>query len=179
KLEPGHRMFVDASGNPSEHRSFFEWSYSGDHLPASEERVEVVREEVLRSVKRQLVSDVPVGIFLSGGLDSSAIAAAYRRADPDARIEAFCSRTEGGDGFEQDWPYAETVAKRLNIDLHPAPLQRIDLQEWKRVLWHLEEPQADPAIYHVDRIARHARERGLKVLLSGAGGGARLSRIYR
>lgn len=170
KLEPGTQLTVDDSGTPVRQRSFFEWRYSEDDRSSAEDHAEAVREEVLRSVKRQLVSDVPVGMFLSGGLDSSAIAAAYRRAAPEGRIDAFCSVTEAGDGFEQDWPYAEEVARRFDIDLHAVPLLRMDMEEWKRILWHLEEPQADPAIYHVDRIARHARDRGLKVLLSGAGG---------
>lgn len=170
KLEPGQRMVVDASGKDLSHSSFFTWRYTEQNGRSLEERTEATRDAILASVKRQLVSDVPVGLFLSGGLDSSAVAAAYRRALPDTPIEAFCSVTDAGDGIVQDWPYAEKVARHLGITLHAVPVKSMDLDEWSRILWHLEEPQADPAIYHVDRISRIARERGLKVLLSGAGG---------
>jgi len=170
KLEPGHRMWVDADGRVVSDEPYFTWDYrEDDHLPLAA-RIEATREQVLSAVQRQLVSDVPVGLFLSGGLDSSAIAAAYRRAAPDADIEAFCSVTEAGEGFVQDLPYARKVADHLGIRLHTLEVKRLDLERWKALLWHLEEPQADPAVHHVDQIARLAREQGLKVLLSGAGG---------
>jgi asparagine synthase (glutamine-hydrolysing) len=170
KLEPGHRMWVDADGRVISDESYFTWDYrEDDRLPLAA-RIEATREQVLSAVQRQLVSDVPVGLFLSGGLDSSAIAAAYRRAAPDADIEAFCSVTEAGEGFVQDLPYARKVADHLGIRLHTLEVKRLDLEHWKALLWHLEEPQADPAVHHVDQIARLAREQGLKVLLSGAGG---------
>lgn len=170
KLEPGHRMWVDAEGRVTADESYFTWDYrEDDSLPLSA-RIEATRDQVLSAVRRQLVSDVPVGLFLSGGLDSSAIAAAYRRAAPEAKIDAFCSVTEAGEGFVQDLPYARKVAHHLGIRLHTIEVDRLDLDRWRALLWHLEEPQADPAIHHVDQIARMARAQGLKVLLSGAGG---------
>ena len=170
KLPPGHFMVVNAEGHIQEQGAYWAWSSREEAGASQAERIAAFGSTLQQSVERQLVSDVPVGLFLSGGLDSSAIAQAYRTAQPGAPIHAFCSVTSQGDGADPDWPYAQQVAEAQGLQLHPVPVDTLDFDAWARILWHLEEPQADPAIYHVDLIARQARSMGLKVLLSGAGG---------
>lgn len=126
----------------------------------------------LRSaVHRQLVSDVPVGAFLSGGLDSSAVVALAREQVPD--IHCFTIETTGGaeSGLADDLPYACKVARHLGV-----PLEVVNIDSGRmaadieRMVYMLDEPLADPAPLNVLYISQLARQQGVKVLLSGAGG---------
>jgi len=124
-----------------------------------------------RAVQRQLVADVPVGAFLSGGLDSSAVVAFAREQAPD--IRCFTIEAAGGQepGTADDLPYARRVARHLNV---PLDVVRIDASrmadDLERMIVQLDEPLADPAPLNVLYISRLARDHGMKVLLSGAGG---------
>ncbi len=123
------------------------------------------------AVQRQMVADVPVGAFLSGGLDSSAIVALARERNPDLRC--FTIEAEGGQeaGHADDLPYARRVARHLGVSLE---VVRIDASrmagDLERMVAQLDEPLADPAPLNVLYISQLAREQGMKVLLSGAGG---------
>ncbi len=123
------------------------------------------------AVHRQLVADVPVGAFLSGGLDSSAVVAFAREQVPD--IRCFTIESVGGQesGTADDLPYARRVAQHLNV---PLDVVRIDASrmadDLERMVVQLDEPLADPAPLNVLYISQLAREHGMKVLLSGAGG---------
>jgi asparagine synthase (glutamine-hydrolysing) len=124
-----------------------------------------------RAVRRQLVSDVPVGAFLSGGLDSSTVVAFAREQAPD--IRCFTIESVGGQepGTADDLPYARRAAQHLGVQLD---VVRIDASrmadDLERMVVQLDEPLADPAPLNVLYISRLAREQGVKVLLSGAGG---------
>ncbi|MDB4888768.1 MAG: asnB1 [Gemmatimonadetes bacterium] len=123
------------------------------------------------AVHRQLVADVPVGAFLSGGLDSSAVVAFAREQAPD--IRCFTIETTGGhgDGFSDDLPYAQRVAAHLGVSLDVVRVDAGDMAgDLEGMVGQLDEPLADPAPLNVLYISRLAREQGIKVLLSGAGG---------
>lgn len=126
---------------------------------------------IRQAVHRQLVSDTPVGAFLSGGLDSSAVVAFAREQVPD--LQCFTIAIRGGvdSGATDDLPYARMVAKHLRVPLEvvavDADTMAGDLEE---MVAALDEPLADPAPLNVLYISRLARERGIKVMLSGAGG---------
>ncbi len=128
-------------------------------------------EHLRQAVLRQMVADVPVGAFLSGGLDSSAIVAFAREQNPD--IRCFTIEATGGDeeGIADDLPYARRVAAYLKV---PLDVVRIDAARMAKdlpaMVAQLDEPLADPAPLNVLYISRLAREQGIKVLLSGAGG---------
>ena len=129
-------------------------------------------EEFLRqAVHRQMVADVPLGAFLSGGLDSSSVVAFAKEQTPDLHcftIEAIGASEEG---IVDDLPYARRVADHLSVPLDvvtvDASLMAEDLHE---MVFQLDEPLADPAPLNVLYISRLARQQGIKVLLSGAGG---------
>ena len=124
-----------------------------------------------RAVQRQMVADVPVGAFLSGGLDSSAIVAFARELN--SSIRCFTIEMVGGqdEGMTDDLPYARKVAQHLEV---PFDVVSIDARrmasDLELMVAQLGEPLADPAPLNVLYISQLAREHGIKVLLSGAGG---------
>jgi asparagine synthase (glutamine-hydrolysing) len=128
-------------------------------------------EGLRRAVNRQLVADVPVGTFLSGGLDSSAVAAFARESA--SCLPCFTIDVKGSlePGMADDLPYAQRVAQHLGLPLH---VVSIDAQQMatdlEAMIAQLDEPLADPAALNVLYISRLARSGGIKVLLSGAGG---------
>ncbi|MFM1989925.1 MAG: asparagine synthase [Pseudomonadota bacterium] len=124
-----------------------------------------------QAVRRQLVSDAPVGAFLSGGLDSSSIVAFAREAQPDIRCFTIDTRALRDPGAPDDLPYAVAVAKHLGVSLETVVVESSTMAaDLERMISQLDEPIADPAALHVFHISRAAREQGIKVLLSGAGG---------
>jgi asparagine synthase (glutamine-hydrolysing) len=133
--------------------------------------VRSVEDSLRTAVRRQMVSDVPVGAFLSGGLDSSAIVAMARETNSD--IDCFTIDTGGviDPGVTDDLPYARETARHLRVRLHEV---RVDADRMasdiEAMVYQLDEPLADPAPLNVLYISRRARESGIKVLLSGAGG---------
>jgi asparagine synthase (glutamine-hydrolysing) len=140
-------------------------------LLSEHEAAPAVRQALRLAVQRQLVADVPVGAFLSGGLDSSAVAAFARESTPDLRC--FTIELAGGNdaGFVDDLPYARRVAQRLGVKLDVIAVDAAHMaQDVEQMIWMLDEPLADPAPLNVMYISRLAREHGMKVLLSGAGG---------
>lgn len=123
------------------------------------------------AVHRQLVADVPVGAFLSGGLDSSAVVAFAREQSPD--IRCFTIAMEGGkdQGQVDDLPYARRVARHLNVPLDVVTIDSRQMaDDIEGLVEQLDEPLADPAPLNVLYISRLARQAGIKVLLSGTGG---------
>ena len=131
----------------------------------------MVREGLTSAVHRQMVADVPVGAFLSGGLDSSAVVSLAR--GHTANIPCFTIEPHGGSDKDvtEDLPYARQVADHLKLDLE---VVRIDPQrlanDLEQMVWQLDEPLADPAPLNVFYISNLAREKGIKVLISRAGG---------
>lgn len=124
-----------------------------------------------QAVQRQMVADVPVGAFLSGGLDSSAVVAFAREQSPD--IHCFTIEATGGqeEGVVDDLPYARKVAYHLGVPLEVVQIDASRMAgDLERMVAQLDEPLADPAPLNVLYISELARQQGMKVLLSGSGG---------
>jgi len=133
--------------------------------------IEGSRNFLRQAVKRQMVSDVPVGAFLSGGLDSSAVVAFAREKNPD--LHCFTIDSVGGQesGITDDLPYARQVAKHLGVQLDVVTVDSSKMASGlENMVAMLDEPLADPAPLNILYICQLARENGIKVLLSGAGG---------
>ncbi len=123
------------------------------------------------AVNRQLISDVPVGAFLSGGLDSSSIVALASQKLPKINCFTIKVNDHFEEGFINDLPYAKKVANHLNVSLDIVEVESSKLASClEEMVWQLDEPLADVAPLNVLLISRLAREKGIKVLLSGAGG---------
>ena len=182
KLEPGHALEV-RDGRIARAWRHYRLPYDGARLRASADALAADLRRLLgQAVERQLVSDVQVGAFLSGGLDSSSVVAAMRHARPDERPVCYTIgfRDDSDlEGSPADLPYARLAARRFGADLREISVGPEIVAELETMLWHLDEPQADPAAINVLLIARRAREDGVKVLLSGAGGDDLLSGYRR
>ncbi|MEZ4426715.1 MAG: asparagine synthase (glutamine-hydrolyzing) [Nannocystaceae bacterium] len=172
KLEPGAALVVE-DGRVRGRLCFYE--LPSPRVTARRPRAELaaaVREEVAAAVERQLVSDVPVGAFLSGGLDSSAVVAMMARAGvSDLRCYSIGFGEPDLDGAPADLPFARQVARHVpGVRLCELRVDPTMIDHLERTLYHLDEPQADPAPINTLLIAKAAREDGIKVLLSGTGG---------
>lgn len=172
KLLPGELLNV-RNGEIIERSIWYQLPQSKYHnkIISSDRAIKIVRKGLADAVDRQMVADVPVGAFLSGGLDSSAIVALAKERSPN--LPCFTIEPLGGSDSDitEDLPYARQVADHLKLNLEVVKIdpQRLaaDLEE---MVWQLDEPLADPAPLNVLYISKLAKERGLKVLLSGAGG---------
>ena len=175
KLPPGCAMLV-REGRVVRRWRHYDLPYEGARSAASGgELAAELRGRLQQAVTRQLVSDVPLGAFLSGGLDSSSVVAMMRRAQPGRRpvcyTIGFGDDGSGDiDGSPADLPYARRVARHLDADLREIVVGPEIIEQLEQVLYHLDEPQADPAPINALLIAQRARADGIPVLLSGAGG---------
>ncbi len=172
KLPPGHAMQI-RDGEIQRLWKHYELPYDQAIETFSvEEAALQVEQSVRTAVERQMVADVPVGSFLSGGLDSSAVVAFAKQVQPDVRLQCFTIGLKDGgeEGFAEDLPYAKKVAKHLGVDLHTVHVGAEMADQLETMIYHLDEPLADPAPLNALFISQLAREHGIKVLLSGAGG---------
>jgi asparagine synthase (glutamine-hydrolysing) len=174
KLPPGTALTV-RDGRIEKTWTFYDLPYRQEPVDWPELDAAVqVRKYLQQAVDRQLVSDVPVGAFLSGGLDSSSVVALAQRRLGRQRMQCFTIGFEDpqarAEGMGADLPYAERVAQHVGADLHTIYVGSEMVEDLPRMIFHLDEPQADPAPINALYISRLAREHGIKVLLSGAGG---------
>ena len=167
KLPPASLLI--AQGGRAEVRSYWRpadaASRSGGTL--SFDTVGDLRDTLLRAVKRELMSDVPLGIFTSGGLDSSLLVAAAARAMPGDQIHTYAVRfTEPG--YDES-EYAEAVTHQIASVHHVVTADDEALGRALDVVSKsLAEPLGDPAVLPTWLLAEKARE-DVKVILSGEG----------
>lgn len=152
-----------------------EWRYW--RLPAKVARdvserdwIARVREGIEAAVHRQMVSDVPIGAFLSGGVDSSAVVA-FMAKHSDRPIRTYAIGFEGGEAEKlyNELPYAKRVAGLFHADHREIVVKPDVVALLPRLLWHLDEPVADSAFITTFLVSEFAR-RDVKVILSGVGG---------
>jgi asparagine synthase (glutamine-hydrolysing) len=164
KLPPASLLI--AEGERTEVRSFWSAAAAAGR-PSTLGDAATVRDTLLRAVKRELMSDVPLGIFTSGGLDSSLLVAAAARGIPGERIHTYAVRfTESG--YDES-PYAEAVTHAIASVHHVVTADDESLGRALEVVSHaLAEPLGDPAVLPTFLLAEAARE-DVKVILSGEG----------
>jgi len=170
KLAPGTVLTIRA-GDISGKWSFWNLpTYAPRRSWTYQQCARDLRDLIDQSVARQMVSDTPIGAFLSGGLDSSSVVAAMVRQATDFPCFTINSG-EQEQGSTDDLPYARMVAAHLGVKLQEV---RVDPHLMARrvveMIRALDEPLADPACLNVLLISECAREQGIKVLLGGAGG---------
>jgi asparagine synthase (glutamine-hydrolysing) len=172
KLGPGEALLVRVGGI-ARHWSWYRLpvfrGVTAD--PDTPEGAENVAASLRRAVHRQLVADVPVGAFLSGGLDSSSIVAFAREQVADIRCFTIDAQGRQDSGTADDLPYARQMARYLGVPLEVVSTSATAMaDDFEALISRIDEPLADPASLNVFYICRLARQQGMKVLLSGAGG---------
>ena len=174
KLLPGHYLKFSVFDIKIEPVKYYEIPFDGKYSKSTEEElIDQLEEKLICAVNRQLLSDVPIGFFLSGGLDSSLIVAMIRRLYPDKKIQTFTINTgvlAKKEGFADDLHYAKLVANYLKVDLEVVEAEVDIVEDFDKMIWHLDEPQADAAPLNVLNICKRAKEMGYKVLIGGAAG---------
>ena len=130
--------------------------------------MERVREKLFESVRIRLVSDVPLGAFLSGGIDSSAVVAAMAKVT-DQPVKTYSIGFEGEDSFYNELPYARIVARAFGTDHHEIVVRPDVAELLPKLIWYLDEPIADSAFITTFLVSRLAAQ-SVKVILSGVGG---------
>jgi len=171
RLRPGEALLVRNGGVARRwHWTNRAWVDKPVHLSASA-AIRHVQDGLRTAVHRQLVADVPVGAFLSGGLDSSAVVAMAREISPNIECFTIDTGSVRDAGVTDDLPYARQVAKYLGVKLHEIQVDQTRMAaDLERMVVQLDEPLADPAPLNVLYISQLAKEHGVKVLLSGTGG---------
>jgi len=129
-----------------------------------------VRDRLEEAVRLQMVSDVPIGALLSGGIDSSAVVA-FMSAHSDRPVNTYAIGFEGGEAesYYNELPYARRVAKLFNTHHREIVVRPDVVALLPRLLWHMDEPIADSAFITTYLVSEFAR-RDVTVILSGVGG---------
>lgn len=165
KLPPAHYMKVNTETGEAEIKRYWQFAFSqNDSLDESETR-EKILETMKNSVAHHMIADVPVGAFLSGGIDSSIIATLMQRIRGDKKIKTF---TVGFQSLSETCEARETAeplgTEHREIFIGPEEYFKM-LPE---AVWHFDEPVADPSAIGLYFLAREARKH-VKVVLSGEG----------
>ncbi len=168
KLSPGHSMSVDVRpdgfltvGEPG---GYWEWDFDPDYSVS--DWGPRIRETLQSASKEMAFADVPVGTFLSGGVDSSSVTAALSKAG--------CSVQTFTVGFEEqefdERPWARQVAELYGTTHSERSVRATDLAaDFQRMLWHYDEPFNDYSYLPTYHVCREARK-SITVALSGDGG---------
>jgi len=166
KLLPGHTLRVDTSGHV-ETRAYWTLPDPSDTVDLQpDEAVDAVGAALDAAVADALVADVPVGAYLSGGVDSSLIVATATRLRGGAPVETFAA---GFGAPTDELHHARRVAEHVGSNHHEVTLRPGDFSSaWQELSWFRDAPLSEPADVAVWSLATEARKR-VKVVLSGEG----------
>ncbi len=162
RLEPGHLLRWQPGGRAQS------WRYWD--LPLEQLRGECEPEEILewldRVVVDRMVADVPLGAFLSGGIDSTAVVTSMARSQADPVV---CCSVGFNERSHNELEHARATAERLSAKLHTEILEADPALALETLPWFYDEPLADPSTVPTYLVSRMAREH-VTVALSGDGG---------
>jgi asparagine synthase (glutamine-hydrolysing) len=170
KLAPGHWAEIRPDGRMTT-TVFWDPRVELVSDPGPEPSTAQLRATIEESVKAHMISDAPVAMFLSGGLDSSLIAGIASDIDPDIEAYTIAFRAEDRpfEAMPDDAAYARKVAAHNNITLHEIEVAPDLVDMLPRMIEILDEPIGDPAAINTLLICEASRRAGVKVMLSGMG----------
>ena len=167
KLDPGHYLVME-DGRVELSRYWdlkFTAPESNGHF---RDAVDALQEMLKQTVRDHMISDVPVGVLLSGGVDSTALLS-FAVHETQKKVSSFTIGFEG-QSFADERPYARLAAETFGSEHHEMTITAKDFMEFlPKYVWHMEEPVCEPpavALYYVTKLA----SAHVKVLLSGEGG---------
>lgn len=166
KLPPGHRLLIE-DGRTSLSR-WYRVRYEPKLTLSDDEALREVEARLTASVRSHLMSDVPLGALLSGGVDSSLVVALMSRMS-DRPVQTFSVGFDAA-GPYSELPFARKVAEHCRTEHHEIVVGAADLQrELPSLVWHQDEPMSEPAAIPTAMVSRLARET-VTVVLTGEGG---------
>ncbi len=171
KLAPGTWLRVTADGTVQEHKYWDVLDHTSPLTDVSEDEIsERILEELRTAVQLRKVSDVPVGVFLSGGIDSSTNAALFSEGE-SRPIRTFSIGYEGEYGsYQNEIHFARYMAEEVGAEFHDRLLTVDDLIDFLPEMIHLQdEPIADPVCVPVYYVSKLARDNGVTVCQVGEG----------
>ncbi|MGE3525039.1 MAG: asparagine synthase (glutamine-hydrolyzing) [Gemmatimonadales bacterium] len=167
KLEPASYLTLDLGTGAVQSRRYWDPSFLVDPGLTEAVAVERLRALLEDAIRLQVRSDVPVGTYLSGGMDSSFITAAAARQVSGLR--SYTGYFREGREFDES-PFARALARAAGVSLHEVtPTEDEFVESLPRLVYHLDEPAAGPGLFPQYIVARRAA-RDVKVLLGGQGG---------
>lgn len=165
KLAPGHWMWVRPTGLTS--RSYWDVHYAPNLTRTATQTAEELRDLLLDAAKIHMRSDVPVGVFLSGGVDSSTTVALLAEEGFE-NLKTFCVAYGHGSDYDET-KYARLVADRFRTDHHVLYVTADEFKDFiPRYVWHMDEPVTEAAAISLYFISKLLREH-VTVALSGEG----------
>jgi asparagine synthase (glutamine-hydrolysing) len=168
KLPPASALIWEPSGWRVE--SYWRIPERVDRAVREEEWIERIGAELRRAVSEHMVSDVPIGAFLSGGVDSSAVVALMAGlSEQPVNTYSIGYGGPGAASYYNELSFASAVARRYRTNHREILVQPKVATLLPRLLWHVEEPISDSAIVTTHLVAELAAE-SVKVILSGVGG---------
>jgi len=167
KLKPGHRLHVTRDGSARLERWWSIPEADTSQATPGDLATSLVANALGASVERNLVADVPVGAYLSGGVDSSLIVALMTRLAGAGKVHTFSAGF--GDSESDEIHHALQVSKHLDTIHHEVTVTADDFERlWPRLTWHRDAPISEPSDVAVFRLAELARQH-VNVVLSGEG----------
>ena len=168
KLPPATLLTVE--NGQVKQRRYWHVPQEVDHGLSEDQWSEQLCAHMERSVRMQMVSDVPLGAFLSGGVDSSGVVGFMARASSDPiKTYAIGFEGSGADAFYNELPYARRVAQLFGTEHREIVVKPDVVALLPRLLWHMDEPISDTAFITTFLVSEFARH-DVKVILSGVGG---------
>ncbi len=174
KLLAGSYMFIDLNDISKvkiERYYILKYPNKIDDYKSLNHWTTLLEEKLIKAVERQMLSDAPIGFFLSGGIDSSLLVAIAKKLNPNKKLKCFTIDSgESKDGFASDLVYARKVAAHLDVELIEIKVDSNVVSNFDDIIWYLDEPQSDPAPFNAYEISKAARKEGIKVLIGGTAG---------
>jgi len=172
KLPPAHYMLYNKTDGAKLKKYWELEDKVAGKSPLNENTVtEDIAATMELSVKRHMVADVPVSCFLSGGLDSSLISVLAKKSNEHLSTYTIGTddKDKKGESMPDDEKYADLIAKQFEFDHNVIKISPDILKDLPQMVRCLDEPIGDPAAINTYLICKAAREKGVKVLLSGMG----------
>ena len=168
KLPPA--SLLSAERGRVEERRYWRIPFDTDESLTEQDWIERVRERLRESVRMQMVSDVPIGAFLSGGIDSSTVVGLMaEHSDRPIRTYSIGFKGAAAEEYYNELPYARRVAELFGTEHHEILVRPDTAALLPRLLWHMDEPVSDSAFITTYLVSEFAR-REVTVILSGVGG---------
>jgi asparagine synthase (glutamine-hydrolysing) len=169
KLLPGHYLTVEGTALYTQRYWNIDPSCEVADLTAATNALDGLVQD---TVKMQMISDVPIGLLLSGGLDSSLLLALMARNTSEqvnTFTVTFATRDQRHERMPDDGKYARNVAMLFRSRHREIQIEPDIVDLLPRMMWHMDEPLSDPAAINTFLLCRTARDHGVSVVLNGMG----------